>query len=218
MEQERTPGSSQEVDGLDQAVFERVWRRVMPEERADCPVRPGAVERAPQAAPEEVCAALPAIRETPAAREECPEPSPAQDVPCLGAASAVHGPQLQQMIDRELADYKTYQQLARRMGGPAGRVLAAMAAEERRHGKRLSTAYFLISGVRYWPVERVCADGSGTYLALLRLRFGEEQRGEAAYLAAAEETADPALRALFRELAGEENAHSWMIRGILEQQ
>lgn len=210
MEQERAPGSPQGVDGLDQAVFERVWRRVMPEERADCPVRPGAEE--------ETRIPLPALPEGPAAREECPELSPAQDVPCLGAASAVHGPQLQQMIDRELADYKTYQQLARRTGGPASRVLSAMAAEERRHAKRLSAAYFLISGVRYWPLERACAGGSGTYLALLRLRFGEEQRGEAVYLAAAEETADPALRALFLELAGEENAHSWMIRGILEQQ
>ena len=56
-----------------------------------------------------------------------------------------------------------------------------------------------------------------TYPAALRERFGEEQRGECAYLAAAEETTDPALQELFQELAGDENAHAWLLRGILEQ-
>ena len=35
-------------------------------------------------------------------------------------------------------------------GGPA-RVLAGLAGEKKRRAKRLSAAYFLISGVRYWP-------------------------------------------------------------------
>ena len=53
--------------------------------------------------------------------------------------------------------------------------------------------------------------------AALRERFAEEQRGELSYLAAAEETGDPCLRELYLELAGDENAHAWLLRGILEQ-
>lgn len=143
--------------------------------------------------------------------------APEHDVPCLGAASAVYGAQLQQYIDHELADWRTYQLLSRRATGTGGKVLSTMAADERRHAKRLSTAYFLISGVRYWPVERPAAALACAFPAALRERFAEEQRGELSYLAAAEETGDPCLRELYLELAGDENAHAWLLRGILEQ-
>ena len=48
------------------------------------------------------------------------------------------------------------------------RVLATIAADERRHAKRLSTAYFLISGVRYWPVDRVPNPSPAPFSAALR--------------------------------------------------
>ena len=38
-----------------------------------------------------------------------------------------------------------------------------------------------------------------------------------AYLAAADATADPCLRELYLELAEDENAHGWMLRGMLEK-
>ena len=75
----------------------------------------------------------------------------------------------------------------------------------------------LPSGVRYWPVERAGTPVRGTFAGMLRQRFGAEQRGAAAYQAAAEETADSCLRELYTELAGDEDAHAWLIRGILEQ-
>ncbi|UQT49755.1 hypothetical protein M5E87_08800 [Flavonifractor plautii] len=99
------------------------------------------------------------------------------DVPCLGASSAVYGAQLQRLIDRELADWRAYQALSRRAQGNSGRVLATIAADERRHAKRLSTAYFLISGVRYWPVDRVPNPSPAPFSAALREHFMEEQRG-----------------------------------------
>ena len=151
MEQDHLPCS------CDQEVFERVWRRVMPEDRPDCPFTLGEDAAAPPAI-QPPAVALPAVVHTAPAGEQAPSRpvvGEEHDVPCLGASSAVYGAQLQRLIDRELADWRAYQALSRRAQGNSGRVLATIAADERRHAKRLSTAYFLISGVRYWPVDRV---------------------------------------------------------------
>jgi len=101
--------------------------------------------------------------------------------------------------------------------GPGKQRAGAIAADERRHAKRLSTAYFLISGVRYWPVDRVPNPSPAPFSAALREHFMEEQRGAAAYQTAAAETADPCLHELFLELAGEEDSHAWLLRSVLEQ-
>ena len=218
MEQEQLtcPSGQTAAPPCDPEVFERVWRRVMPGDRPDCPFRlPGdEAESAPEA---------PAVPDGAGTALAVPAPQAAalpaeNDVPCLGAASAVHGSQLQSFIEHEIGDWRFYQHLARRAPGGGSKVLSTLAADERRHAKRLSAAYFLISGVRYWPADRPAALPAGTtYLAALRSRFCAEQRGELAYRAAAEETADPALRELFLDLAQEENTHAWLLRGLVEQ-
>lgn len=220
MEQEHLtcPSNPTLTPSCDPEVFERVWRRVMPQDRPDCPFRlrgeeetaAGETASSPEAAEESTALAIPAARTA--------ETLPAEnDVPCLGAASAVHGAQLQAFIEQALAGWRTYQLLARRAPGGGGRALSTLAADERRHAKRLSAAYFLISGVRYWPADRPAVPAIHTYPAALRSRFCAEQRGELAYRAAAEETADPALRELFLDLAQEENSHAWLIRSLVEQ-
>ena len=201
--------------GADREVFERVWRRVMPEPRPDCPIvlptEPAASPAVREAPPALSAVAASAPPDRPVAGEE-------HNVPCLGAASAIYGGQLQQFVDRALADWRSYQALARRAQGNSGRILSAIAADQRRHAKRLSTAYFLISGVRYWPAERPAGPASRTpFAAALRERFMAEQRSAAAYQAAAAETADPCLRQLYEELSGEADAHAWLLRGILEE-
>ncbi|MCI8478382.1 MAG: rubrerythrin [Oscillospiraceae bacterium] len=209
-------GALQEEGGAcNREVFERVWRRVMPEERPDCPITLDQAGTAPQA---------PAVQNLPAASgpEQIPPAVRASigednDVPCLGAASAIYGAQLQEYIDQEIGNWKTYQAMARRAGGNGSRVLSTIAADERRHAKRLSTAYFLISGARYWPVDRITAAPMPSLAGALRSHFADEQRAEASYLAAADETADLCLRELYLELAGDEHAHIWLLRGILEQ-
>ena len=199
----------------DQEIFERVWRRVMPEPRPDCPIvlptEPAASPAVREAPPALSAVAASAPPDRPVAGEE-------HNVPCLGAASAIYGGQLQQFVDRALADWRSYQALSRRAQGNSGRILSAIAADQRRHAKRLSTAYFLISGVRYWPAERPAGPASRTpFAAALRERFMAEQRSAAAYQAAAAETADPCLRQLYEELSGEADAHAWLLRGILEE-
>ena len=199
----------------DQETFERVWRRVMPEPRPDCPIVLSA-EPAASPAVREAPPALPAVAAS--APPDRPVAGEEHNVPCLGAASAIYGGQLQQFVDRALADWRSYQALSRRAQGNSGRILSAIAADQRRHAKRLSTAYFLISGVRYWPAERPAGPASRTpFAAALRERFMAEQRSAAAYQAAAAETADPCLRQLYEELSGEADAHAWLLRGILEE-
>ena len=137
------------IPGVDREVFERVWRRVMPDERGDCPFT---LPAEGEAAVEETALAVPAAAE--ARIVTLGQADEGHDIQCLGPASAAYGASLQGYIDDELSDWRSYQALARRTPGGGGRALAAIAADERRHAKKLSTAYFLISGVRYWP-ERV---------------------------------------------------------------
>ena len=212
--------------GSDREIFERVWRRVMPEDRYDSPVMllgeeapcpaPAVPAEAPPASPMP-CPTLPPPLP---GVSICANPGPMEpsggNVPCLGTASAVHGAELQSFILHELMDARTYQAMARRADRSAARTLSGISADERRHAKRLSTAYFLISGVRYWPVEQAVVSLDLPLAALLRRRFWEEQEGEAAYRAAAAATADPCLQELYIELAEDENSHAWLLRGILE--
>ena len=70
---------------------------------------------------------------------------------------------------------------------------------------------------RYLPADRAAPRLESTFLGTLRARFLAEQRGEAAYRAAAEGCQDPCLRALYLELAQEEQGHSLALRSILEE-
>ena len=94
--------------------------------------------------------------------------------------------------------------------------LQAIAREERQHAKALAAAHFLITGAWYWP-DVGSAPGQRSYLGFLRLRFQAEQEGMAAYLAAAEGTADPCLARTFLTHAQEEWDHACRIRALVEQ-
>ena len=205
MELEQMPQPGPGLCGSDREVFERVWRRVMETGGGESPV-----EVVPEG--QGFSAPVPAVP-APAAPRLAP-PDPACTIHCLGPASARYGEALQQFIQEELGDAATYRALARR--GRSGSRFAALAAQERRHAKRLSAAYFLISGVRYFPDEQALPRLEGTYLGTLRARFQAEQRGEAAYRMAAESCQDPCLRELYLELAEEELHHSRVLREILE--
>lgn len=193
----------EEMRDLDrEAVIQRVWKRVM-EGREEEPLPNGSLQ-----GEKEEMGVLPA-----------PMPQSKSDFPTgtvfLGEGSLDMAPLLQEFIRHELGDMRGYQALAKGTGGPQARVFQAMAQEEKTHAKRLSAAYFLISGVRYWP-EVGKATPPTSYLGALRQRFGEEQAGMAAYLAGAEATSDPCLRQLFLDLAREEWEHACKIRTLVE--
>ena len=182
--------------GADREVFERVWRRVMPEDRPDCPFT--------LYSEEEQVAVQPA------------EERKAELVPVPAEQSGGDGAVLQAFIADELSDWRTYQALARRIPGGNGRALMGVAADERRHAGRLSAAYFLLSGVKFWPPAEPELPREG-WMAILRRRYWAERKGAEAYRTAAGHTGDSALRELYLELAGDEEAHAGIIRGILER-
>lgn len=205
--------------GCDREIFQRVWRRVMPQEPADSPIQiEEAAPQSPPAPPEPMPLVVPAARSPAAAAQtETPAVPAGHDVPCLGQASAVYAGLLREMIDAETDTRRLYQTMARRAGGGAAKLLGTLAADERRHARRLSTAYFLITGERYQPPGQGGSRPVPDLMNGLRAQFIQEQRESAAYLGAAEETADECLRQLYQELAEEEALHSRLIRNLLEQ-
>ena len=104
----------------------------------------------------------------------------------------------------------------RRMSDDLARVLAALAGEKKRRARKVSAAYFLIAGVRYWPEAAPCPP-MPSYLGALRRRFGQEQAAMAAYLAGAEATEDPCLRQLFWDHAQENWDQACRVRALVEQ-
>lgn len=201
--------------GCDRDIFLRVWRRVMPEERPDCPVT---VEQPPEQAEEPAEQPAPESRgggRPPAERAGDDFPSP-DDVPCLGSGAAGETDHLQEFTAQELACWRAYQMLARRTSGQGGRTVAALAGGCRRRAKRLSAALFLISGVRFWPAEQGNTPPARSWFGALREHFIAEQNRGCAYRAAAEDCRDGCLRALYLDLADDCAEHAGMIRALLE--
>lgn len=200
-------------------VFDRVWRRVMTGDEESCPItwdRPGDGAVVPSAP---VAPAGPEGPTPPAVPQRAAD-RPHSDFPrcghVLGAGAAEHVPLLQELIRGALRDVRDYQAMARRAGGPAGRTLQVIAREERQHARALAAAHFLITGAWYWP-DVGSAPGQRSYLGFLRQRFQAEQEALAAYLAAAEGTADPCLARTFLAHAQEEWDHACRIRALVEQ-
>ena len=206
----------EEMCGCDREVFERVWRRVMPDgSREPIQTDPPADEQARNGMHEQ--RQMQSMEQTGLAVPRREELRPEQDVSCLGQNSAMYAPLLREMMDGETEDFRTYQALARRAGGNATRMLSTMAADERRHAKRLAAAYFLITGEQYRSPNLNGSRPPMDLMTGLREQFIQEQRGASAYQGAAQETGDPCLRQLFQELGQEEMAHARMIRSLLEQ-
>lgn len=192
---------------LDQAAFQRVWRRVMPQDRADCPFTL-----------EDPISAVPTPAPAPLIRAPLP-PLPAQaaapqPIPCLGEASVGELPALKVRMDAAAQARRTYRALARRSGRRG--LFSSLAREKDRQLRQLGAACFLISGEEYDPVTEPVPLPKTTPLAL-REQFRWEQMEAAALMEAAQSTADPCLSRLYRELAEESREQADRLRGRLEQ-
>lgn len=108
------------------------------------------------------------------------------------------------------------QAMARRASGSCARVLSSLARDHRSAFKRLSAAYFLITGRRYAPKCLQPRLPASLPLAL-REQFLWEQQWEQKNRQAAQATADPCLKELYLELAQEGSFHAGTIRSLLEQ-
>lgn len=189
----------------DQETFARVWRRVMPQDRADCPftLDPPAL---PALAPEQ-----------PAPAALVPLAQSADPVPvCLGEASADQLPQLGELLGLTMDCARIYRALERRWGRRGRRgLLSVLADEKARQVRRLSAAYFLISG-REYSFTPTPAPAAGTLALALRERFQAEQQAAARLLAGSQAVSDPCLSQLYRDLAEENQAHASLLRTQLE--
>lgn len=191
MEEKRIPSPAE----LDPEVFRRVWARVMPDDRSS-PI-----------------ALTPERKPNPPAKAK-PQPRPAGHSPQhprgQGDEELVRG--LMTLLGEGIAKDSL---LLRRSGH--SRPLTQMANDHRRAMKRLSVAYFLLTGGQYRPAPAPEGHG-GNVSHLLREQFQWEQRWTQACLRGGEGAKDPAVGELCRELAKDGPAHERLIRSILEGQ
>lgn len=174
----------------DAGQFARVWKRVTPEEI------PGS--------------AVQLVVHEPL------EPSPVLEPRFpLGEDSEGEGEALRRYIAQEVQSWKGFMALAGT--GKGSTPLKSCGGEELHHAKRLSAAYFLISGIRYLPAGHTAPPRWSSREQGLRELFQAGQRAEMEYRRASEETMDPALGSLYLELAREEAVHLSRIRLVLEE-
>lgn len=192
LERQTTTPDGGELPGYDPLLLERVWARVL-QGRGDG---------------ESVGRLLPMED-----RGQTRDKEPA----CFGRDGNRYEDLLRQMLEGEWEDARIYSTLARRAGGDMARTLSELARQERSHAGRLGAAWFILTGRRYrWgghgqtrpPVS--LANG-------LREQFLQERREAQAYAEAARETGDPCLRALFEELAKQEQEQLRTLYGLLER-
>ena len=206
----------------EQEVFQRVWQRVM----AGRAPESSPIEPAPQ--PEQACRWVDgdvSCDYLAALRRAIPHPPadgdrPGSDLPMPGMEQVSPTDvtaRLRQQTLEALEAWQFYRHLARRTRGTAARTLTGLAADQHQLARKLATAYFLHSGVRYWPSEHLPTPAITSYWGALRHRHQGEQQTELSYRMAADDTDDPTLHELYRGLSEACRGHCRQLRALLEQ-
>ncbi|MCI9156212.1 MAG: hypothetical protein HFF44_04620 [Lawsonibacter sp.] len=172
----------------------------------DCPAQPETPPQAPSDCPQ--CPECPTVPGT--------TPAPEPPALCLGESSQRDAARLEELMTLAQAGAAAGRALARRASGTCARTLSALARDHRSAFRRLSAAYFLITGKRYAPKCPSVTLPASLALAL-RQQFVWEQQWEQKNNQAAQATADPCLKELYLELAQEGAFHAGTIRSLLEQ-
>lgn len=209
-----------------QEVFQRVWQRVMEGRTGEgCPVEVTAAQLAVREVTGDMdCDYLKALAQAERAQDDRAQagpraPRPA-DLPVADEAPVPCGEctcRLRQQIMDALEGWQFYRHLARRTRSGTARTLTALAGAHHKQARRLSAAYFLLTGLRYWPSEQLGAPVISSFWGALRQRHQAEQQMEQSYRMAAEDSEDPALRELYAQLADDCQAHCRQLRAMLEQ-
>lgn len=240
MEKTKLPAMSGET--VDQDTFRRVWERVMPDQtnspiavegkENDRDIPESAVPGTTGPEPESGAESQPA-QEEPSQPESglpqvpsCSEESSGdkKDCPCTGTPELCLGEEsqgdsrrLEELMSMARRGMLAGQMLSGRACGSCARgTMGNLSADHRQALRRLSAAYFLITGKRFRPC---CPHPElpASFSLALREQFMWEQRWEHCNRQAAENTQDPCLRALYEELAQEGKLHAGTIRSLLEQ-
>ena len=150
-------------------------------------------------------------------RQESQLPGAEQNPCCMGTAAAEMLEVLAGFVEEELEDQRALLALGRQAPAWARQRLREQAAEEGGHARRLMAVYYLISGSCYRPALPGGPVCPGRWCAALRERYHAAACGGRNYARAAEETTDPCLSRLLKELSGEEYRHADQLLAMLER-
>ena len=193
-----------------QEVFRRVWARVMGDQEG-CP----AAANPPEGMEGDLsCRKLAELAKAAqdAAQGAAPDPAVPQPEPSNPCTA-----RLRRQILEALEGWQFYRYLARRARGGAGRILNAMAADQHQQARRLAAAYFLLTGVRYWPTDTLAVPAISSMWGALRRRHQAEEAAFHAFMSAVQDAGDPALPQLYQQLAQNCQEHCRQLRALLEQ-
>ena len=193
---------------FDTDVFQRVWKRVMPDQE----LSPIALRASTAQA--SVQQAVPALSPLP---EAPPEAAPDAPLTCLGEESRPYAQTIQALMEQTQGLRRTVQRLSRRANARAGRTLNALSSQLERELRRLSTAHFLITGERYTPSRQ----GKPLPVPLdqaLRALFQQLHQRSGQLRTAAHGLADPCLEQLLLELGDDAEFAAQRLRSFLEGQ
>ena len=201
-----------------QEVFQRVWARVMG-------AAPAAQQTAaaPEAAPAAVSAAAPepapVTAPAPQAQPVMAPPRPAPHRPQPGPQPTPPKPQpccLRQQVLESLEQWQMARLLVRRAGNQA-RQMTAIAAQLHQQAKQLSTAYFLQSGVRYWPVAQLTQPRMTTYVGGLRQLYQRGHQLTQEFQTCRTKGVNSDVAQLYTQLAQAGEKRCALLRSLLEQ-
>ena len=224
MEQRQTaPAQDTERAVVDLETFERVWRRVMPNQDMS-PIQVGA-PTGPGTGAERQAERIPAPAQlqnqdqgaAPAAQiQSSAQLQPQSQVPAPAEQAAGQVRQLEELMEGAWMGHRIYLELARRARGSGARTLNALAAEQRRTAQRLAACWFLLTGACYHfsspPIPRVCP-----LAAALREPVLQEQKWRRLCQRAAAEGDSTACGGLYETLDGQAEHRMEAIRCLLEQ-
>lgn len=181
----------------DQAMFDRVWGRVMASDQPSDTPAPLPVPTAP--VPEVVS-----------------KSSSCEQLPCLGTGSAQYAGLLLEMLTGTHKIWQSYQALCRQTQGLAARQLRTLAEEQLGQLRQLNAVYFLLTGQRYSPAAGSPPAKQPLLLALRDLFMGE-QHWRQRFQNEAQQVHDPCLQQLFQDLTLQTQHHMDVIRRLLER-
>lgn len=187
--------------------FRRVWQRVMPADRPDCPFTLDPPLPAPMPPP------MPMPPQAPAQPVQRREPPLYLGEDCAGDL-----PMLARLLCLTEESRTAYGALKARRRGHGWKALPGqLHTAKEAQLRRLGAAYFLIAGE---PCDLPSPGGQMVWASLplaVRDCYRREQRAALRFFTAANSVCSPYLIDLFREIGKENQAHAEQLRAWLEQ-
>ncbi len=137
--------------------------------------------------------------------------------PADGPDEGADARQLQELVLTMLTDASVYRDLSRRTRRSVAAV-TGLGRLKTAQARRLGAAYFLMTGVRYWPAGVTPVNPPEGFFPALRERFLSEGRLAGTLETLAAQAHDPDLRELYRDLARETGELTRTIRRIVERE